>query len=606
MSSSKKPDYQQLTQAYQSSDEKLLEAAEEKLCKGDWQRWLENHFVIKKKSGEIGYMSPLKKSQIKLLKLYLWCKKEGHPVRIIVDKARKTGVSTICEAILMLEVLGGSSDNIKKDALIIAHDRTTSEFVYGITNRFWSHYTLPKPERAQNSIRKMSFKDADGSISIETANNVSAARGTSPQFLHCTEIAFWAKARATATSLFQSVGDESSTSIILESTPNSYDELFYPMFTNADTYCDIKWNETKDGDLEPEINISDWDNWNGYLPYFIAWFDEPSYSRPFRTEEDKERFSQTLSEQEQHLIDKYGVDLEQLNWYRWILREKCQNDDKIRRQEYPSTPAEGFVSSGRPYLDIDSLDLQPVEEGRKGYLITDETWNQQPRFVPSNNPESHLIIYRDPVPHHRYAIGIDVAEGILPQGSNNPDRSVACVLDVEESRQVAVLSGWIPEEPFSEMVTMLGQLYNMAFIVPEVSGYGTALCVFLGNHYDRSKLYHRRDFLKDTPRRSKMIGFRTTVSSRPILLSDLKNALDSRAVTVHDKECLKELRLLEWNARGRIQGSGSSHDDHCFALALAIQGIKHYPVSLHKSRSDGVKTFTDREGDNNIDPVTGY
>ena len=135
-------------------------------------------------------------------------------------------------------------------------------------------------------------------------------------------------------------------------------------------------------------------------------------------------------------------------------------------------------------MDHDILDLQPLEEGRRGYLIPDEKWGQSLRFI-SDKTEA-LTIFRDPQPNHRYAIGIDTAEGILPEGSKDPDRSVACVLDLEDGcRQVAVLAGHISEEPFAEMVTLLGQYYNMAFMVPEVSGYGTHVCIYLGNYFPR-------------------------------------------------------------------------------------------------------------------------
>jgi len=589
--------YYQLSQEYKSSSEDLLKAAELKLCEKDWQRWLTQHFTIKDKAGKVRLMSPLKQSQSKLLKLYSWCQKNNQPVRIIVLKARKTGISTLIEALMFIEVVSA-----QKEALVVAHDRPTSEYIFGIASRFYDYYDLRKPNKAQSSIRKMSFKKVEGQISVETANNQNSARGTSPQYLHLSECAFWHRGSDTAVSLFQSIGDGPESSVILESTANGFDSLFHKYWNNADKYCNIGWTE-KDGELEPDIEISNWDEWNGYYPFFISWWDEPEYTREFRSDEDRERFAQTLTEYEQLLIDRYKVNLNQLNWYRWILKDKCQGDIKIRRQEYPSTPEEAFVSSGRPYLDHDALDLQPLEDGRKGYLIADERWAQSLRFIHSSTEP--LTIFRDPIPGHRYAIGIDTAEGILPQGSKDPDRSVACVLDIEECRQVAVLSGWISEEPFAEMVALLGKYYNIAFLVPEVSGYGTHVCIHLGNNYDRGKLFHRTDFLTDRPKRSRQIGWRTTMASRPLLLGDLKTAISERSVTIHAKETLEELKRLEYSSRGKVEGAGSSHDDHVFALALSLQGLKSFPVDLQRKKG-GPKPFGDRKGEESIDSVTGY
>lgn len=102
-----------------------------------------------------------------------------------------------------------------------------------------------------------------------------------------------------------------------------------------------------------------------------------------------------------------------------------------------------------------------------------------------------------------------------------------------------------------------------------------------------------------------MIGWRTSISSRPILLGDLKTAVSERSIIIHSKETLEELKRLEYNSRGKVEGSGA-HDDHCFAIALALQGVKSYPIMDLRSRSGKLKPFGDRQGDDSIDPVTGY
>ena len=95
MTQTENKSYQQLSKQYSSSKSELLKAAEENLCRADWHRWLTKHFIIKDKSGNVRPMSPLKQSQLKLLKLYEWCREQNQPVRIIVLKERKTGISTL-------------------------------------------------------------------------------------------------------------------------------------------------------------------------------------------------------------------------------------------------------------------------------------------------------------------------------------------------------------------------------------------------------------------------------------------------------------------------------------------------------------------------------
>ena len=595
--------YYNLSQQYsgQAKDPTFIE---ESLCRQDRQHWLTNHFIIKDKDGQIRPMNPLKQSQIKLLKLYEWCQENNRPCRVIILKARKTGISTLIEGLMLQECwLRGI------DGMVIAHNRPTAEFIYSIASRFESRYTLSKPKKSQSSVRKMTF-EGEGMIMVETANNVQAGTGLTPHFIHGSEVSKWHKGSSVAVSLFQAIGDGPDTTVILESTANGYDSLFHPMWENADKYCKINWVK-RDGDIFPEIDILDSENFNGYLPYFISVFDDPDYSKPFDDDAEKSRFFQTLDESEQNLMERYQVSLEQLNWYRYCLRQKCQGDIDIRRQEFPATPEEAFVSSGRNFLDLSKLNLQPTEDARNGYLIRDERWNRDIRFISDKSED--LSIFRDPVKTHRYAMGVDTAEGILPGGSSSrdPDRSVACVLDLDDGcRQVAILAGHIPEEPFSEMVALLGHYYSNAgpgcAICPEVSGYGTLLCTYLGNNYPRHMLYHRTDFLKDRPKRSRQIGWKTSITSRPILLGDLKTAINERSIIIHDKETIRELQRLQYNNRGKVEGSGGYHDDRVFALALALQQVKSYPAPLTPRRSDSLSPFSEREGGDSIDPVTGY
>lgn len=258
----------------------------------------------------------------------------------------------------------------------------------------------------------------------------------------------------------------------------------------------------------------------------------------------------------------------------------------------------------------------PLEDGRQGYLYQIERWEKTIKFEESKG--DFLTIYRDPEPTHRYVIGIDVAEGTLDlDKSKDPDQSVAIVLDLDNGgEQVAVIKGYIGEEELAERVAMLGQYYNVAYIVPEVMGYGQHVAIYLGKKYPREMLYHRTDFLSDRPKRSRQVGWRTTISTRPIMLGDMKQGVADRAIIVHDRDTLKELKRLEWTNKGRIE-AGSGHDDHCFALALAIQGLKSYPINMHHQGNYGGrqhlpehlrKLYDSRRSSNDAeqDETTGY
>ena len=62
-------------------------------------------------------------------------------------------------------------------------------------------------------------------------------------------------------------------------------------------------------------------------------------------------------------------------------------------------------------------------------------------------------------------------------------------------------------------------------------------------------------------------GWKTTRTSKPLLIDDLGMALRSGELTIHDRYTIAELRTYVRNERGTM--SGSPHDDRVMALALA-------------------------------------
>ena len=127
--------------------------------------------------------------------------------------------------------------------------------------------------------------------------------------------------------LLQTVPDENNTLVVIESTANGVGGWFY------DT-----WQAAVNGE-------------NDFVPIFLAWFDLPEYTKSFLTDADRTKLLASLSDYEKNLIKKYKITLEQINWYRHTLANKCNNDVDEMKQEYPSTSEEAFITSGRPVFD---------------------------------------------------------------------------------------------------------------------------------------------------------------------------------------------------------------------------------------------------------------
>lgn len=70
---------------------------------------------------------------------------------------------------------------------------------------------------------------------------------------------------------------------------------------------------------------------------------------------------------------------------------------------------------------------------------------------------------------------------------------------------------------------------------------------------------------------SSKLGWDTTSQSRPIMLGDLKNAIDERALTIYDKITLDQLYSFVISKTGKPEADYKAYDDAVMALAIAWQ-----------------------------------
>ena len=67
------------------------------------------------------------------------------------------------------------------------------------------------------------------------------------------------------------------------------------------------------------------------------------------------------------------------------------------------------------------------------------------------------------------------------------------------------------------------------------------------------------------------LGFDTNVQTRPQILGDLKQAIDSQLIRIYDKTTVEELRKFIVNKQGKAEAAPNSHDDAVMSLAIAWQ-----------------------------------
>jgi hypothetical protein len=174
-----------------------------------------------------------------------------------------------------------------------------------------------------------------------------------------------------------------------------------------------------------------------------------------------------------------------------------------------------------------------------------------------------LTVWREPVGGRAYCIGVDTAEGLI-----HGDYSCAQVIDVRAGEQVAVWHGHIPPDTLANEVHLLALWYNNALTCVESNNHGLTTIVQLRNLGHRN-LFRKRTLNTSIAKVSMEFGWKTTRTTKPLLIDDLGMAIRNDELIVHDRYTLAELRTYVRSSRGSM--NGSPHDDRVMALALSNQ-----------------------------------
>jgi hypothetical protein len=486
---------------------------------------------------------------------------ENKPVRVCILKARREGVSTYIASYIFQK----TTCNPNTSSLITAHIPKSTRDIFEIYRIFYEFlHPLLRPMRRYNNRTELIFDNPSdknrplnpglmSNITVATSNVVEIGRGSLYHHYHGSEVAFYAAAKKLMNSVFQSVPPEANTSIWLETTGNGVGEWFQRFFYKA---------------LRGE---------NEFIPLFFAWFDFPEYVRDVTLEEVK-TIRETLDDEEKTLRSHFKLSWERLAWRRWAINNKCQGDLDLFHQEYPSTVEEAFISSGRPVFNRNKLLKFKVKKGRRGYLESRE-------FIEDRKGE--LVVYHMPNPKYQYILGGDVAEGKLIETESEADNdeevddytrlkgdwSVLTVINATTLNVVAKLRTHCDPDVLGDKAVALGRFYNTAFIAIESNPGGGGLSTnkqIYKLHYPKRRIYFSRvvDRIKNI--KTKKIGFRTTSSTRRLIIAALKAHIRTMAGELYDAEIINECMTFIVTENGREEAEKGCYDDCVISLAIAI------------------------------------
>lgn len=434
---------------------------------------------------------------------------------------------------------------------------------------FGLHGAKVKLPRLVKDTEEQLVWDNEAGIDVMSASGGDVGRGGGRHFLLGDEVAFWRKAEVTLTAILNMVPKLAETNVVLQSTANGVGGEFYELCQKA---------------MDPAID-------SGWQFLFFGWLEHPPYRVPVS---DGPALQRSLDKEEQELMNMHGATLEQLAWRRLTISTECRGKVELFHQEYPTTAEEAFLSSGRPALTVSTLVRMPIwKDPMVGELQEIETFPKSKlKFVPRDY--GALVLGKKPDPSRSYVIGADPSKGIdvseAARGTD-PDWSVAFVVDLETGEQVAMLRERLRPVPFAEYLVLVGRLFNYAFLVPEANDAGF-IDALLRTGYPIERIYNKRR--DPTDRRSTQpqeIGFETTGTTRPWLISALDDGLREMAIIIRSPIAQQEIRTFVIKPTGKMEHQTGCHDDCVMAAALAAIGMRFAPRKMHRQVSDQMKAY---------------
>lgn len=499
------------------------------------KKYIENFIKIKDKKNNIIDFKFNTPQNI----LYESIKKQaqaGKPIRQIILKSRQMGISTEIESILFADTV--LEENV--DTGIITHVTTATSNLYKMSKLMYD--CLPenfKPSKQTDNVNELYFNNKYGTglnsrIRCMTAGSPGVGRSSTYKNLHISELAFWPGNKETQlTGLLQTVPNTLNSMVFIESTANGYE------------YFKDFWDSAVAGK-------------NDFVPVFIGWNQMEEYKMTYNGFE--------LTEEEKELKILYDLSLEQLAWRRWCIKNNCNGNIDTFKQEYPISPDEAFLGTGKCIFDktkivnrIEELTgKEPLKVGNFIYEIKD---NKIINISWEEDKKGCIKIYEEPKKRYPYVLGGDTA------GAGS-DSFEGYVIDNTNCNQVAELEMLTDEDIYSQQMCCLGWYYNEALLSIE-NNYST---------YPTKKAYeygYKKQFVRETDKGSYIkysdsIGFLTTRTNRPVLLELVVEMVRDDIQKINSISLLKQMLRFVKKENGKKEAEDGYHDDRVMAYGIAL------------------------------------
>lgn len=350
----------------------------------------------------------------------------------ITKKYRQAGVTTVTAAWLSKKLQLAKPENPER-VLLIANKRDTAVEMANKIRQFldqWPEWLNVGFSPDKNSESR--FRLNNGSEVKAVATSADALRGFTPTVLVFDEAAyieagedFWAASMASL-----STGGK----IILISTPNGYDPIYYGVYDQALRGIN-------------DFHITD-----------LRWFKDPRYTKDLRWVKCSDICHYMLN-REQYNDDEVVINEFDMNNYRELEEqgykpfsswfESMSKKFKYDRRKIAQELECDFLGSGDGVIPGD------IQENIAKNMI---------RVPIEKYMQGTFWQWKEPINEHRYIMGVDVSRG------DSEDFSSICIIDFDEREQVAEYIGKIPPDDLAAIAYKWAILYGNAFIVIDITG----------------------------------------------------------------------------------------------------------------------------------------
>ena len=519
------------------------------------------------------------------------CTQLGNASNVVTTKPRQAGITTTSGAFIACEMVLAEKET-PQTVLAIGNTLDLAQqmlfkirdFLLQFPLWMWgdefmnSDYDITKPPENKNIIFDVcngkEIKVKNGCKIVARSSGPDASRGVGGvTWLIFDEAAFIENGKDVYASALPTVSTGGH--IIMISTPNGKDQLYYETCRKA--------------------KLKGSSEWNNFELVEMKWYQDPRYNKFLEWYRKDAETGEIIIEKETYLDKEGNVEYRPEVWFQrerdgwkprsnWYIKmcQQFNNDEQKIAQELDVS----FLGSASNVVAPEYIEMQEklnVREPDKSYKdpLSEDTW-----------------LWKMPVEGHRYLMAIDCSRG------DAADRTALEIIDldgIDENgkpciEQVLEYHGKKTGDDVGEMAYHYGKMYGDAFtIIDCIGGTGDA-CILTMMRLGYKNLYYDDPTLKTyTIQREasslgvtadgKLPGFHSS-SVRFQMLTHFAHMVKTNAFKIRSKRVITELDTWIYKGEaGRIDHMDGCHDDTLTCLAMALFVMQFSLEKLQKAKA---------------------